>query len=202
MSVSIPVPPLREPGTPPPALPILAAHTSITFVSTEPKKLAAHETLPLNMPITTPSQVSPVVPPRRMPSVAPPSRMPSVAPPSRMPSVAPPSRMPSAAPHSQMPTVAPAPPVTKSPTVRFRTLTPDNASEYSDLTSLPSETESNSSSEDASEETNHRRIPKPSGEPGRPNRGGYNLQTALSWTVRDYKKLKVKKFDTCYRCYL
>jgi hypothetical protein len=195
LHVSIPVPPLIEPGTPLPTLPILAAHTSITSVFTEPKKLAAHETLPLNMPIAPLSQVPPVTPrssvapPSRMPSVAPPtSRMSSAAPPSRMPSVAPPGRMPSVAPPSRMPSVAPTSPVMKSPTVRFRTLTPG----YSDLTSLPSDAESDSSSEgDSSETSSDRRIPKPPGEAGRPSRGGYTLKIVLDWMVKDYKKLKV-----------
>lgn len=34
-------------------------------------------------------------------------------------------------------------------------------------------------------------IPKPKGEAGRPGRGGYNLQEALSWPDIDYKRLKV-----------
>ena len=63
MPLSIPVPPLHEPRTPPPVLPILATHTSITLFPTETKKLAAHETLPLIMPITPPSQVLPVTTP-------------------------------------------------------------------------------------------------------------------------------------------
>ena len=119
MPLSIPVPPLHEPRTPLPVLPILAAHTSITLFPTETKKLAAHETLPLIMPIATPSQASPVTTPSRMTSVAPPSWMPPVDPPSQMPSV------------------------TKLPTVCFRTLIPDNASEDSDFTTLPLEAGSN-----------------------------------------------------------
>ena len=31
------------------------------------------------------------------------------------------------------------------------------------------------------------KIPKPEGEPGRPGRGGYNLERAIDWPVKDYK---------------
>jgi hypothetical protein len=35
------------------------------------------------------------------------------------------------------------------------------------------------------------RIPKPSGEVGRPKCGGYTLKYALNWKQKDYKTLKV-----------
>ena len=35
------------------------------------------------------------------------------------------------------------------------------------------------------------KIPKPEGEPGRPGRGGYNLERAINWSNKDYKRLKV-----------
>ena len=76
------------------------------------------------------------------------------------------------------------PSVTKLPTVCFHTLTPDNASEDSDLTTLPSEAGLDSSLEDG-------HIPKPPGEAGRPSRGGYMLSAVVNWPVNDYKKLKV-----------
>jgi len=34
-------------------------------------------------------------------------------------------------------------------------------------------------------------IPKPIGEAGRPNRGGYNLQQELDWSLEDFNKFKV-----------
>lgn len=34
-------------------------------------------------------------------------------------------------------------------------------------------------------------IPKPDGEAGRPGRGGYNLETALDWNPKSFRKLKV-----------
>ena len=86
-----------------------------------------------------------------------------------MPPVDPPSQIPS---------------VTKLPTVCFRTLIPDNASEDSDFTTLPLEAGSNSSLEDGC-------IPKPPGEAGRPSRGGYMLSAVVDWPVNDYKTLKV-----------
>ena len=45
-----------------------------------------------------------------------------------------------------------------------------------------------STSTDVSEEG---KIPKPEGEPGRPGRGGYNLERAVNWPAKDYKRLKV-----------
>jgi hypothetical protein len=36
------------------------------------------------------------------------------------------------------------------------------------------------------------KIPKPEGEVGRPGRGGYSLETALSWDAERFKKLKVR----------
>jgi len=35
------------------------------------------------------------------------------------------------------------------------------------------------------------KIAKPIGEPGRPNRGGYNLQSAVSWSAPEFNQLKV-----------
>ena len=76
------------------------------------------------------------------------------------------------------------PSVMKLPTVDFRTLTPDNASEDLDLTTLPLEAGSDSSLEDGC-------IPKPPGEAERPSWGGYTLSADVDWLVNDYKKLKV-----------
>jgi len=83
------------------------------------------------------------------------------------------------------------PPTTKPPTVRFRSRTPfddDSASQKSDpsLSSLSDSEESSSSDSDG-------KIRKPAGEASRPGRGGYNLQVALSWSSKEYKKLKVRR---------
>jgi hypothetical protein len=40
-------------------------------------------------------------------------------------------------------------------------------------------------------DSNDESIPKPVGEPGRPNRGGYNLQSAINLDGTTYRKLKV-----------
>lgn len=61
-------------------------------------------------------------------------------------------------------------------------------------TALPARYESPStSSESSSEESDSddEQIPKPSGEAGRPGRGGYNLEDALDWDPKDFAKLKV-----------
>jgi hypothetical protein len=36
------------------------------------------------------------------------------------------------------------------------------------------------------------KIPKPDGEAGRPNRGGYNLESALKWDTNRFKTFKVR----------
>jgi hypothetical protein len=83
------------------------------------------------------------------------------------------------------------PATTKPPAVRFRSRTPfndDSASQKSEssLSSLSDSEESVSSDSDG-------KIRKPVGEVSRPGRGGYNLQVALGWSSKEYKKLKVRK---------
>jgi hypothetical protein len=41
------------------------------------------------------------------------------------------------------------------------------------------------------------KLPKPRGEPGRPNAGGYNLQEVLNWDKKEFEKVKV-----CYARYI
>ncbi|KAF8576076.1 hypothetical protein K439DRAFT_1623128 [Ramaria rubella] len=53
--------------------------------------------------------------------------------------------------------------------------------ESTDESDLSSESEAESDSE---------KIPKPIGEPGRPGRGGYNLEEAINWDMLRFKKLK------------
>jgi hypothetical protein len=50
------------------------------------------------------------------------------------------------------------------------------------------------------------KIVKPDGEPGRPGRGGYNLEATLGWNPEYYRKMKVKAIsllwflsDTAFR---
>jgi hypothetical protein len=66
----------------------------------------------------------------------------------------------------------------------------DNLSDLSDL----SELEPSSDSETSVSSVNSREgmIPKPEGESGRLNRGGYNLQDTLGWNSRQFKKVKVR----------
>ena len=77
-------------------------------------------------------------------------------------------------------------PPTKPPAVRFRSQTPfdDDSPSESSLSSLSDSEESISSDSG--------KIWKPVGEVGRPGHGGYNLQVALSWSSKEYKKLKVR----------
>jgi hypothetical protein len=47
---------------------------------------------------------------------------------------------------------------------------------------------------DSADESDGEKIPKPSGEPGRPGRGGYNLDEAINWDPATFRKLKVRGF--------
>lgn len=172
---------LFEPGAPPPPLPLLAAHTSIGSFSCAPHKLAAHETLPLIMPVPVLShhpQPTPIH--QRLTS---PVRRRSATP------------IASSAPAIEITRLGTPKPLTP-PAVWFSMPVADDedsASKASDtlqLTSLPSGAGSEADS-DMYTNTNGGKIPKPTGEAGRPKRGGYNLQTILKWTIKDYKDFKV-----------
>jgi hypothetical protein len=66
----------------------------------------------------------------------------------------------------------------------------DNLSDLSDLSELGSSSDSEASVSSVS--SREGMIPKPEGESGRLNRGGYNLQDALGWNSRQFKKVKVR----------
>lgn len=54
------------------------------------------------------------------------------------------------------------------------------------------DTDSESRSEESSASEVYKLIPKPEGGVSRPGRGGYNLMTALDWSQKDYKIVKVR----------
>jgi hypothetical protein len=62
-------------------------------------------------------------------------------------------------------------------------------SSLSDLTSLP-DLPSNRATPAPDP---NRPVPKPRGEAGRPNRGGYNLEIAVGWSSREFRTLKVRR---------
>lgn len=53
-----------------------------------------------------------------------------------------------------------------------------------------SDTDSSSVLSTSTDTDDDDKIPKPDGEPGRPGRGGYNLERAINWPAKEYKKLK------------
>lgn len=61
-----------------------------------------------------------------------------------------------------------------------------------DLEAAPEAAPEESLSEQDEEESLHEKIPKPDGEAGRPNRGGYNLSQVLNWTGQDFEAVKVR----------
>jgi hypothetical protein len=72
--------------------------------------------------------------------------------------------------------------IRREPREPSRSLPHDDLSDLSDLSSLP----------DVDSDCEDDMVAKPSGEPGRPGRGGYNLQTAVNWSPERFNKLKVK----------
>jgi hypothetical protein len=78
------------------------------------------------------------------------------------------------------------------PTVHFITRTSSDNVDDSDASSLTSLSSSDASdASDVEMDPDDGRIPKPTGEAGRPKRGGYTLKDTLNWTVKDYMALKV-----------
>ncbi|KAF8957895.1 hypothetical protein BDZ97DRAFT_1924154 [Flammula alnicola] len=84
----------------------------------------------------------------------------------------------------------PTAPSKKPPPARSKQLA--TARSTSDSTSQKS---SSSDSDSDSDDDGDVLIAKPEGEAGRPGRGGYNLEEALSWNAKEYRRLKkyVKK---------
>ena len=66
-----------------------------------------------------------------------------------------------------------------------------SSSDSSDLMDLDLSDSLTSSSDCESANSDELKIHKPDGEPGRPGRGGYNIEEALGWHPNAYKKLRV-----------
>jgi hypothetical protein len=62
----------------------------------------------------------------------------------------------------------------------------EDVQEDDDLSSGVSDAQS-----EAPDDSDEGKILKPIGGPGRPGRGGYNLESAICWDVLAFKKLKV-----------
>lgn len=98
-----------------------------------------------------------------------------------------PSRIFNVSSHSTTPITShqPTPKVAKSVSFSAKRITPSlesvTKSAYSSLSSVGS---------------SESKIPKPEGEVGRPGRGGYSLETALSWDAEHFKKLKVRMLSS------
>jgi hypothetical protein len=93
----------------------------------------------------------------------------------------------SPAPRHGTPADAPYPKV-----VRFQWAT--SASREESLTSCESSSDTASDSNTLSTLLDDFKIPKPQGEPGRPGRGGYTLESALNWNHNLYVKFKASLF--------
>ena len=73
----------------------------------------------------------------------------------------------------------------RASSVLTRSATPESSIASSDESDSEATVSTDTDNPDCS------KIPKPEGEPGRPGRGGYNLERAIGWPVKDYKCLKV-----------
>ena len=62
----------------------------------------------------------------------------------------------------------------------------------------PSGSDASDMDSDSSTDSDDSTIPKPAGEAGWPGRGGYNLEVALDWDPKAFKKLKVR-FINCIK---
>jgi hypothetical protein len=79
----------------------------------------------------------------------------------------------------------------KAPQIRIRDERSDSESSSSDSSDSDS-SESDSSEPALSEvDSSDGRVQRPGGEPGRPGRGGYNLEEAVGWNGKDFKRLQV-----------
>ena len=86
----------------------------------------------------------------------------------------------------------------KLPRARFRSpifhdeaSSPDLSDRHGDLSDLSESGSLSDSDSESSVKSGDGLIPKPQGESGRPNSGGYNLEETLGWNPRQYKKVKV-----------
>jgi hypothetical protein len=146
MAVASKISPFYEPGTPPPAVPLLTSQVEFCYEPTHAITITAQEELPPG-PATTTRQKLPK------------------------------ARFRSPVPHREVGSPGPS----------------SHHDDLSDLSSL-SELDPLSESESLVSSVNSRDglIPKPQGEWGRPSRGGYNLEKALGWNPRQFKKVKVR----------
>lgn len=221
MVVSTPVPALFEPGALLPVYPLPISQIELIFNPEHPQTVFADEELPASLTalkaVTSRSRSLP--PPSRAPStvrsrtpaaieadeVPPPSRATSTAR-SRTPAPneaeeAPPSFRATSTVRFRTPisngTDDAPPPSGATSTIRFCVPASNNEGDPQlyDGASDSSLTEITDSSSEAdsvmSDATDNGMIRKPEGEAGRPARGGYTLDLALSWPSKDFKKLRV-----------
>lgn len=86
--------------------------------------------------------------------------------------------------------------VPSSRTVRFQSTQPSRTPPPSTSPGTKDKTSAASNDdEDSTDDEEDGKIPKPSGEVGRPNRGGYNLRVTLGWEDDRYDKVKVSTMN-------
>lgn len=177
---SKPVAPFFEPGAPPPPLPLLTAHTDLLYDAPPLPTITAHEELPSFRRLKTP-------PRNPSPHTTPYARSARVSFRSPTPSQGDQVAKPVLTCKEKVPTSSRAstPTPTRNHGSRALSQSP-NGAESSDLEGSMSELSS-----DADCGSDDDKISKPEGEPGRPGRGGYNLEAAMNWRPKSFKKLKV-----------
>ena len=176
--MTTPITPFYQSETPPPPCPLLTIETDLTYVTapvptvtTSEEVTAARRSVILELPLPRPNAAAH----RSMILELPRPRPHAI--PGRSGSLGPNPVETSRRSRSSSPYV-----VKK---VQFRE--PDEVG-----TSEESESDDQSSSDGS--EASDTLIPKPQGQAGRPNRGGYNLEAALGWPAPAYAKLQVCRF--------
>ena len=170
-----------ESGTPPPSYPLLTVQTDLTYVSAPVATVTTSEELTSGeRPATHASRSVPNYSVNVLPS-----RSPSLGP-SRV------QKSSRARSRSSSPYVVPAPKKVSFSGLKNlkapKSYEPDNDESDNDEASTASSEDSEGSEGSEGSET---LIPKPQGQVGRPNRGGYNLEVALNWPPPLFSKVQV-----------
>jgi hypothetical protein len=163
---SHPIAPFFEPGAPPPPLPSLTTQTELSYHTTMLPKITAHERLPRKHFRTSPIRTTSATYAKANPPSSRPTFYSYTSSGSRKQDVS------SESDSSQS----------------F-----DSSSESSTSSSLSDSLSDSSDSEKDQSDTDSdgAKLQRPQGEPGRPGRGGYNLDGAIGWNGQDLRRLKV-----------
>ncbi|KAI0667813.1 hypothetical protein C8Q78DRAFT_1081699 [Trametes maxima] len=179
--IAAPAPPFYEPGAPPRVVPLLIVETDIAELS--PNIVSTlHQDIDMSQPARRTVRVAASPPPARVAASPPPRRQRSV-------SVGPAPRRQRSVSVGPASTRLRAP--SKGPELRASSKPPEVQEVANDDPDSDCDSASALSSIPEDEENDDvMKIPKPAGEVGRPNRGGYKLEDALQWSAARMRTFK------------